>query len=317
MAPSPPPSGLVCDPAYREHDTGAFHPERPARVDAVVQGLHLAGLLDRVRLIAPRPATDAELLRVHTAVYLAQVRADISAGRHELSSGDTAIGPESERIARLAAGGVLAAVEAVLEGTVANAFAVVRPPGHHASADRGMGFCVYNNVAITARHLQACCGIERLAILDWDVHHGNGTQAIFEEDPSVLFLSSHQTPLYPGSGSRQERGRGAGEGFTINCPLPAGSGAAVLAAWRETLLPAAEAFAPQFVLISAGFDGRVGDPLGGFRLEDADFAALTRLAMDLARRHAGGRLVSALEGGYDLPGLAAAAAAHMGALLGD
>jgi acetoin utilization deacetylase AcuC-like enzyme len=317
---SPPPllSGLVCDPAYREHDTGAFHPERPARVDAVMQGLHLAGLLDRLRLIAPRPATDAELLRVHTAAYLAQVRADIAAGRHELSSGDTAIGPESERIARLAAGGVLAAVEAVRAGTVANAFAVVRPPGHHASADRGMGFCLYNNVAIAARHLQVSCGIERLAILDWDVHHGNGTQAIFEDDPSVLFLSSHQAPLYPGSGSRQERGRDAGEGFTINFPLPAGSdGAAVLAAWRETLLPAAEAFAPQFVLISAGFDARVGDPLGGFRLEDGDFAELTHLAMDLARRHAGGRLVSALEGGYDLPGLAAAAAAHMGALLGD
>jgi acetoin utilization deacetylase AcuC-like enzyme len=315
---SPLPTGLVCDPAYREHDTGAFHPERPARVDAVLQGLHLAGLLERVRLIAPRTATEAELLRVHTPAYLAQVQADIAAGRHELSSGDTAIGPDSERIARLAAGGVLAAVEAVLAGQVANAFAVVRPPGHHASADRGMGFCVYNNVAIAARHLQAACGIGRVAILDWDVHHGNGTQDIFADDPSVLFLSSHQAPLYPGSGARQERGRGAGEGFTINCPLPAGSGGPeLLAAWREELLPAAEAFAPEFVLISAGFDSRAGDPLGDFRLEDSDFAELTRLAMDLAHRHAGGRLVSALEGGYDLPGLAAAGAAHMGALLGD
>ncbi|MFM8606316.1 MAG: histone deacetylase [Cyanobium sp.] len=315
---APLPSGLVCDPAYRLHDTGAFHPERPARMDAVIQGLHLAGLLERCRLIAPRPASDAELLRVHTPAYLAQVQAEVAAGRHELSSGDTAIGPESERIARLAAGGVLAAVEAVLAGEVANAFAVVRPPGHHASADRGMGFCIFNNVAIAARHLQAAHGIGRVLILDWDVHHGNGTQDIFLDDPSVLFCSTHQAPLYPGTGAAGERGSGAGEGFTLNAPLPAGSdGAAVLAAWREQLLPAAEAFAPEFVLISAGFDSRAGDPLGGFRLEDADFAALTRLAMELADRHAGGRLVSALEGGYDLPGLAAAGAAHMGALLGD
>jgi acetoin utilization deacetylase AcuC-like enzyme len=318
MPPSRLPTGLVCDPAYRLHDTGAFHPERPGRVDAVLQGLHLAGLLERCRLIAPRPASEAELLRVHTPAYLERVAADIAAGRHQLSTGDTAIGPESERIARLAAGGVLAAVEAVLAGQVANAFAVVRPPGHHASAERGMGFCLYNNIAIAARHLQAVHGIGRILILDWDVHHGNGTQAIFENDPSVFVCSSHQAPLYPGTGARAERGRGAGVGTTLNCPLPAGSGGAeVLAAWREEVLPAAAAFAPDFVLISAGFDSRHDDPLGGFQLMDADFAELTRLALAVADRHAGGRLVSALEGGYDLPGLAAAGAAHMGALLGD
>ena len=312
---TPLPTGLVCDPAYRLHSTGDFHPEQPARMDAVLQGLHLAGLLNRCQLIAPRPATDAELLRVHSPAYLAQVQADVAAGRHELSSGDTAIGPESERIARLAAGGVLAAVEAVLAGQVANAFAVVRPPGHHASAERGMGFCIYNNVAVAARHLQVAHGLARVLILDWDVHHGNGTQDIFAADPSVLFCSSHQAPLYPGTGAASDRGVGDGEGFTVNIPLPAGTtGPELLAAWREQILPAADAFAPQFVLISAGFDSRREDPLGGFRLDDADFAALTRLAMELAERHAGGRLVSALEGGYDLPGLAAASAAHMGAL---
>ena len=312
-----PETGLVCDPAFRRHDTGAFHPERPARMDAVLQGLHLAGLLGGIRLIAPRPASDAELLRVHTAPYLDQVRADVAAGRRELSTGDTAIGPESETVARLAAGGVLAAVEAVMAGEITNAFAAVRPPGHHASAERGMGFCLYNHVAIAARHLQAAHGLQRVLIADWDVHHGNGTQAIFAADPTVLFCSTHQAPHYPGTGAREERGTGAGEGFSLHVPLPAGSdGAAVLAAWRQELLPAAEAFAPEFVLISAGFDGRAGDPLGDFRLQDGDFAALTRLLMAVAQRHAGGRLVSVLEGGYDLPGLAAAAAAHVGALQG-
>ena len=311
-----PDTGLVCDPAFRRHDTGAFHPEQPARLDAVLQGLHLAGLLPGLRLIAPRPASDAELLRVHTAGYLAQVRADIAAGRRELSTGDTAIGPESEAVARLASGGVLAAVEAVMAGRVARAFAAVRPPGHHASAGRGLGFCLYNHVAIAARHLQAVFGLQRVLIADWDVHHGNGTQEIVAADPTVLFCSTHQAAHYPGTGAREERGTGAGEGFCLNVPLPAGSdGAAVLAAWREELLPAAEAFAPEFVLISAGFDGRAGDPLGDFRLADGDFAALTRLLRGVAQRHAGGRLVSVLEGGYDLPGLAAAAAAHVGALL--
>ena len=318
LMPSPLPTALLCDPAYRLHTTGAFHPEQPARMDAVLQGLHIAGLLNRCRLIAPRPATEDEMLRVHTSAYLAQVQADLAAGRHQLSTGDTAIGPESERIARLAAGGVLAAVEAVLAGEVANAFAVVRPPGHHASAGRGMGFCIYNSIAIAARHLQAVHGLGRILIADWDVHHGNGTEAIVLTDPSVLYVSSHQAPHYPGSGSRSEQGQGAGRGFTINVPMPAGSGGAeVLAAWRDELLPAIEAFAPEFVLISAGFDGRRGDPLGDFQLDDADFAALTRLLMGVAERHAGGRLVSVLEGGYDLPGLAAASAAHMGALLGD
>jgi acetoin utilization deacetylase AcuC-like enzyme len=212
---------------------------------------------------------------------------------------------------------VLAAVEAVMAGEITNAFAAVRPPGHHASAEQGMGFCLYNHVAVAARHLQAAHGLQRVLIADWDVHHGNGTQAIFAADPTVLFCSTHQAPHYPGTGAREERGTGAGEGFSLHVPLPAGSdGAAVLAAWRQELLPAAEAFAPEFVLISAGFDGRAGDPLGDFRLQDGDFATLTRLLMAVAQRHAGGRLVSVLEGGYDLPGLAAAAAAHVGALQG-
>ncbi|KEF41894.1 MAG: histone deacetylase [Cyanobium sp. CACIAM 14] len=311
------PTGIVCSRAYRDHATGAGHPERPERVEAVIAGLERAGLLRDCRLIPPRPASDAELLRCHTPLYLQRVQEDQRAGLAQLSTGDTAIGPHSERTARLAAGGVLAAVDAVMAGRVRNAFAVVRPPGHHAGVSRGMGFCLYNNVAIAARHLQAVHGIERVLIADWDVHHGNGTQEIFWTDPSVLFLSSHQAPLYPGTGSRRERGAGAGEGFTCNCPLPAGtSGRELLAAWREDLLPQAAAFAPDVVLVSAGFDSRAGDPLGDFRLEDGDFAALTELLLAIAADHARGRLVSTLEGGYDLAGVASAATAHVAALMG-
>jgi len=312
------PTGLVCSAAFRDHDTGPWHPESPARVDAVVQGLQRAGLLDRCQLLAPRPATDAELLRCHTPGYLRRVLEDVRSGRDQLSTGDTAIGGGSETTARLAAGGVLTAVEAVMEARVANAFAVVRPPGHHASASRGMGFCIYNNVAIAARHLQAVHGLQRIMIVDWDVHHGNGTQDIFWRDPTVLFFSSHQDGLYPGSGSTRERGEAEGEGFTCNCPLPAGTaGAELLAAWRDRLLPLAAAFAPEFVLVSAGFDSGADDPLGDFRLAESDFAVLTRLVMEIAATHAQGRLVSCLEGGYNLAGLAASAAAHVAALMGD
>jgi acetoin utilization deacetylase AcuC-like enzyme len=311
-----PPTGLVWDARFREHRTGPFHPERAERIDAVRRGLEAAGLFDRCRRIDPRPAAEADLLRCHTAAYLAQVRRDVASGQDQLSTGDTTIGPASERVARLAAGGLLAAADALMAGEVRNAFAVLRPPGHHASSERGMGFCLYNNVAIAARYLQAVHGLERVLIVDWDVHHGNGTQEIFWRDPSVLFLSTHQSPLYPGTGAASERGEGPGQGFTLNCPLPAGSGGPqVLAAWREVLLPAAEAFAPQAVLVSAGFDSRHGDPLADFRLEDDDFAALTRLVLGIAERHAAGRLLSTLEGGYALEGLARAAAAHVGALL--
>lgn len=310
------PTGLVCDPAYRDHDTGAGHPERPARVDAVIQGLHRSGLLEHCRVIAPRVATEAELLRCHTPSYLQRVHDDGAAGRDHLSTGDTAIGPGSEAVARLAAGGVLAAVEAVMAGEVRNAFAVVRPPGHHAGPCRGMGFCLYNNVAIAARALQTLPTIERVLIVDWDVHHGNGSQEIFWSDPSVLVFGSHQSPLYPGSGAASERGGGAGEGFTLNLPVPAGTGGDDLVAlWQRVLPEAAAAFAPDFVLVSAGFDAHRRDPLGDLLLEDDHFAALTRLVVEVAKRHCDDRLVSALEGGYDLEALASAAAAHVAALM--
>jgi acetoin utilization deacetylase AcuC-like enzyme len=310
------PTGLVWEPRCQLHQPGPGHPESPRRLEAIRRGLESAGLWPRCVLLPARPATETELLRCHTPTYLASVAADIAAGLPDLRTGDTAISAHSDEAARLAAGGALVAVEAVMAGRVRNAFAAVRPPGHHATGERGMGFCVYNTVALAARHAQAIGGGERVLIVDWDVHHGNGTQAIFWRDPSVLVFSVHQSPLYPGGGGATEQGDGPGKGFTINCPLPPGSdGPAVLGALRSQLVPAADAFRPSLVLISAGFDGMRGDPLADFALTAADVTELTAMVMAIAERHARGRLVSVLEGGYRLDNLAAGVAAHVGALL--
>jgi acetoin utilization deacetylase AcuC-like enzyme len=286
-------------------------------VTAILDRLEADGLLGRCVALASRPITDAELFRVHTPDYLRIVAEDVADGLVVLSTGDTAIkGEATLDAARRAAGGLLLAVDAVCTGRVENAFAVVRPPGHHATPSKGMGFCLFNNVALAARHAQTTHGLERVLIVDWDVHHGNGTQETFYEDASVLFFDTHQSPLYPGSGHADETGRGAGEGFTINCPFPAGAGRReIVGAFRDQLVPAADRFRPQIVLVSAGFDSRVGDPLGRFTLTDADFAELTGIIREIADRHAGGRIVSTLEGGYALAGLASAAAAHVTALM--
>jgi acetoin utilization deacetylase AcuC-like enzyme len=308
-------TGIVLSPRYRDHDSGAGHPERADRVTAIETRLAADGPLEHLVRIEPRAATEAELLRCHEAAYLATVRADMAAGAEQLSTGDTRICPVSLDVALLAAGGLLAAVDAVVAGRVANAFAVVRPPGHHATPNRGMGFCLFNNVALAARHAQAAHGLGRILIADWDVHHGNGTQDVFYEDDSVFFFDTHQHPLYPGTGLAAETGAGRGLGFTRNCPFPAGAGRReVVGAFADVLVPAADAFRPDLVLVSAGFDSRVGDPLGGFKLTDEDFAELTGIVRGIAERHCGGRLVSTLEGGYALAGLASAAAAHVAAL---
>lgn len=308
-------TGLLMDPISKRHMTPESHPERPERFDAIKRALEQAGLAAKMRPIAGRAASEDELAYCHTGAYLRLVKRDFEVGHQVLSTGDTHIGPESFEVALHAAGGVMNAVDAVIEGRVRNAFCVVRPPGHHATPNRGMGFCIFNNVAIAARHAQRRHGVERVLIIDWDVHHGNGTQDIFYQDGSVLFFSTHQYPWYPGTGRAEETGEGKGKGKIINSPLPAGSGSAeVGAAFRMKLLPAAENFRPDLVMISAGFDSRLGDPLGRFRLEDADFAALTRLVLEIADKHARKRVVSVLEGGYNLEGLAAAVAAHVGAL---
>jgi acetoin utilization deacetylase AcuC-like enzyme len=307
----------MTDPLYREHLLGRDHVERPERLDAVLQRLSADGLTARMTAVPSRDATEEELLLCHTPQYLRTARRDVEAGLPYLSTGDTDITPNSWAVAARAVGGVLNAVDAVFGGHAENAFCAVRPPGHHANAGRGMGFCLFNNVAIAARYAQRRYGVERVMIVDWDVHHGNGTQDIFYEDGSVFFFSTHQWPLYPGTGRADETGEGKGTNATMNFPLPAGSGrSAVLGAIEDSLLPAAERFRPELVLISAGFDSRVGDLLGQFTLTDRDFVDLTRTVMEIADRHAQGRVVSLLEGGYNLGGLASAASAHVSALLG-
>ena len=316
MRAKPSTTGLVIAEAYVEHLTGQGHPEQPGRVTAIVERLQADGLLDTARKITPRTATDEEILRCHSPDYLRIVNEDVTEGLHRLSTGDTALSARSLDIARLAAGGLLAAVDEVLAGRVQNAFAVVRPPGHHATPKKGMGFCLFNNVAIAARHAQKKHGVGRVLIADWDVHHGNGTQDIFYEDGTVLFFDTHQHPLYPGTGAATETGKGAGAGLTINCPFPAGSGRKeIVGAFREKLVTAAQAFRPDLVLVSAGFDSRIDDPLGSFKLTDDDFAELTGIVKEIAATHCGGRLLSTLEGGYNLAGLASAAASHVRALM--
>jgi acetoin utilization deacetylase AcuC-like enzyme len=283
-----------------------------------MNGLESSDVLRDLARLDVRSARNEELALVHTPEYISLVERETAQGKAQLSTGDTDVGPGSLQSARLAAGCVLGAVDAVFSATVLNAFCAVRPPGHHASAARGMGFCFFNNVAIAARYAQRRYGVERVLIADWDVHHGNGTQDIFYKDGSVLFFSTHQAPWYPGTGDSSERGVGEGEGKTINCPFPSGAGAAEIAgAFRDVLLPAARQFRPDLVLLSAGFDSRVGDPLGQFRLTDADFQELTCMMTDFASQYCEGRLVSVLEGGYSLEGLARASTAHVRGLLAN
>lgn len=306
-------TGIHYDAAYERHDTGPWHPESATRYRVLRAALE--ELPESFVRIPGRTATTAEILLAHEAWYHDVVYRDVESFADQLRTGDTAICVESYEVALEACGALLECVDAVMAGRVSSAFCAVRPPGHHATATRGMGFCIFNHVAIAARYLQRRHGIGRVAVIDWDVHHGNGTAEIFIEDPSVLYISLHESDIYPFTGRADDRGRGAGEGFTLNLPLPANSdGDAALEAWDARITPAIDAFQPEFLLVSAGFDAREHDPIGGLRWSDDTFTAMTRRCVAHAGQWCRGRIVSVLEGGYNPAGLASAATAHVAAL---
>jgi histone deacetylase 6 len=305
-------TGLVYDEAFLLHAPPYEHPEDPGRLSAIWSRLTGDGLAGRCLRVHAREATREELLAVHTPAHVDSIEATAQRNFAQLDA-DTYTSRHSAVVARLAAGGLIDLAEQVLSGALANGFALLRPPGHHAEAGRAMGFCLFNNVAVAAQAARRS-GVRRIAIVDWDLHHGNGTQHCFEEDPEILYFSTHQYPFFPGTGAIGEVGRGRGRGRTVNVAWPAGMGdAEYLAAFDRVLLPIARAFDPELVLVSCGFDAAAGDLLGGMRLSAAGYAAMTQRVCSLA----GGRVVLALEGGYNLGAISAAAAACTAVLLGD
>jgi acetoin utilization deacetylase AcuC-like enzyme len=296
-------TGVVKDLRYAEHDMGPGHPESPERIRAVYEKLEKERSLDSLIPIPPRPATEKEIAFIHTQEYIEQIRETAGRERTFLDP-DTSTSPRSYEVALLAAGGLIEAADRILEAKVQNAFALVRPPGHHAEASQAKGFCIFNNVAVAAQYLVEKRGIRRLLIVDWDLHHGNGTQNAFYSRSDVLFFSTHQFPYYPGSGHWSEVGRGKGEGFTVNVPLtPGKTDDDFLFIYRRVLSPIASAFKPEFILVSAGFDIFAGDPLGGMEVSTTGFGTLAAELMSLAGQTAHDRLLLTLEGGYNLFGL--------------
>jgi acetoin utilization deacetylase AcuC-like enzyme len=303
-------TALIADDRFLDHETGADHPESPERLRAVMRGLDERGLLERpeIRRLEPRPATDDELAAVHSRSYIAGidgVTGKIQPGQLARLDPDTYMGLRSAEVARLAAGAALVGIDAVVAGDARNAVALVRPPGHHAEYNEAMGFCLFNNVAVAARYAQRHHSIGKVLIVDYDVHHGNGTQHTFYDDPSVAYFSTHQAPFYPGTGAYDEIGEDDARFTTCNAPVPAQSQFTLFdAIFREVLFPFADRFKPDLVLLSAGFDAHWRDPIADILLDADSFRALTKYVMDLADIYSGGRLVAVLEGGYDLEALA-------------
>jgi acetoin utilization deacetylase AcuC-like enzyme/formylglycine-generating enzyme required for sulfatase activity len=309
-------TGLVYDDIYLEHKTTPGHPEASERLVAIIQRLKASGLYSQLVKLSPKPVPSEWLTMVHSPEYIQRVRRSCRDDVGYLDSMDVPISTESYEAALMAAGGVLSAIDAVVEKKVTNAFCAVRPPGHHALKDKAMGFCIFNNIAVGTRYIQKKHNLSDILIVDWDVHHGNGTQAMFYDDPSVLYFSTHRYPFYPGTGSETEKGSGKGMNYNINVPLPIGSGDAdYLRAFKEKLEPAALSFSPDFVLISAGFDAHKDDLLGGMKVTAEGFAQLTQIVKEISEKCCEGRLVSVLEGGYGLEGLAASVEAHIQVLM--
>ncbi|RJP26678.1 MAG: histone deacetylase [Actinobacteria bacterium] len=310
-------TAVFYDPIYLEHDTGHGHPERPERLQTTMQLLEEVGLSEKVRIISPRDATVEEIQLVHPKGYIAQVRKVAESGGGWLDP-DTHVGVRSYDAALKSAGAAVEGLERIFSGDIDNAFCMVRPPGHHATAERGMGFCLFNNNAIAARFAMREFGVSRVFILDWDAHHGNGLQDIFYDDDKVLYISLHQYPHYPGTGSTGEIGIGPGEGYTVNFPLPARSGEEVyLAAFDQVILPVARQYEPELVLISAGYDGHFSDLLCSMLLRGNSYAEMATRLKGLAEEFCGGKMMAALEGGYNLVGIAISMADTIAVMAGE
>jgi acetoin utilization deacetylase AcuC-like enzyme len=312
-------TALIYRDFYLRHNDLPTQVEHPDRLRVIMARLKETGLLDRLERVAPPPAPIEWITQVHTPEHVERARQACLWLKDEsgpLDSGDVSMTGRTFDVAVCAVGGILGGVEAVMSGKVRNAFCAVRPPGHHASSNRAMGFCIFNNVAIAARYLQKKHGLKKIMIIDWDCHHGNGTQEIFYNDPTVFYFSTHQSPFYPASGFANERGGPDAVGTKLNVLLPKGAGDAdLLKAYREQLAPAAAAFKPDFILISAGFDAAAGDLLGGLSVTPSGYSEMTRFVKELAATHCQGRLVSTLEGGYSLKQLPGCVEAHVRALL--
>jgi acetoin utilization deacetylase AcuC-like enzyme len=297
-------TGVVRDDFYKKHINGYFHPECPERLEAIYEMLDHPEMNGLFKKIFPREASEKEITAVHTPAYYRTVsETALRRGITPLDA-DTSAGPDSFRAAKLAAGGFLSLLEIIQDGLLGNGFALVRPPGHHAEANRAMGFCIFNNIAIGALSLIKNFTLNKVLIVDWDLHHGNGTQHSFYDNSQILYFSTHQYPYYPGTGNFGDVGEGKGKGFTINVPLQPGAGDEEYSAiFREILIPIAREFSPDFILVSAGFDIHFDDPLGGMRVTPEGFATLTRMLMDCAQKICNGKLAMILEGGYGLKGL--------------
>ncbi|MEE8076920.1 MAG: histone deacetylase [Candidatus Binatia bacterium] len=295
-------TAVVIDPDFLKHQPGHAHPERPERLKILLdltRGLHGSDL----QILPPRPAKKEEVSSCHSSEYIDLVRSTSEINRYALD-GDTVTCADSYGIALLAVGGFLRLLDSVSAFDFRNGFALVRPPGHHATRDRAMGFCLFNTVAIGAQYLKRLYGARRILIMDWDVHHGNGTQDSFYQDPSVLYISTHQYPYYPGTGAIEEVGNGKGEGYTVNIPLPAGCGdEEYLCVFKEIVIPIADKYQPEWVLVSAGFDSHQHDPLGGMRVTEKGFGIMASMLLELAQKHAAGKIAFLLEGGYNLEAL--------------
>ncbi len=317
-------TGYITHPAYLEHDTGPGHPESSQRLRTLDQKIlqkdpsgKPTPLQNQLQIITPDLTENLDLWisKVHQPEYCRLVKEKTPAQGRVYFDPDTPCSPGSYLAAELAVSGLITAIDAVMEKRLYNAFCAVRPPGHHAEPDRAMGFCLFNQVAIGARYLQKHHQLDKVFIIDWDVHHGNGTQHIFYEDPSVYYFSTHQFPFYPGTGSGDEQGTGRGKGFTHNIPLRAGAGdAAIIQIFENELADALAAFQPDFILISAGFDAHKSDPLASLNVTEQGFKQLTQIVLSLAKDHCGGRLISCLEGGYHLEALARSVEEHLTAL---